>query len=1047
MSENPQTTGEVLGLDLGTNSLGWALIKPDGGIRASGVRVFEAGAEGDIASGRDQSRAVNRRLMRLQRRQLWRRTWRLKKLFVLLQEAGLLPDSNGNEAEARDAVLKTLDLHLVPKHRQSGRERQANHLLPYLLRAKALTDKLEPFELGRALYHLGQRRGFESNRRSVEKDDKEAGKVKADIGVLEKEMLEAGAPTLGAYLSTLDPDQQRVRRRWTARSMFKDEFAKIWAAQAPHHAGVMTEDMHKKLFRVLFYRRPLKSQKRLVGPCELVHRRRRASKASLLYQRFRLLQAVNHLEGYDNDGFVVELTDEQRGKLAAALNQNGDLTFSQIRTLLDFRRSQGIAFNLERGGEKRLPGNRTTARLAPIFGERWESMSLEERQAVVHDVLSYRKKEALGKRGREFWKLSPEKAQELAAVRLEDGYGSLSTKALGKLIPLLEKGLTFMEAVDQAFPERRIAKPVCAVLPAARKALSSLRNPTVERAMSELRKVVNGLVRKYGKPGVIRIELARDLKRPRKERETWSKKNRKQQDWREKAAEKLLNDARIRQPKRSDIEKALLFLECDGVCPYTGKQIGFAGLFGDSPQFDVEHIIPFPVSLDDSFLNKTLCYNQENREVKGKRTPWEAYSGVPDRFEQILARVKAFRSDAVEEKLRRFSMQPEQVQERFASFSNRHLQDSRYAARLASEYLGLLYGGKIDADGTLRVQVTAGQVTAFLRDEWHLNGILGDGPGKSRDDHRHHALDAIVVALAGPGVVQTLRDAAARAVASGRRRFAPIPEPWSEFKAEAYKTVHDLVVSHRVDRKLGGAMHKDTLYSPPIQARDARGRPVEVRHLRRELSKLKASEVSKIVDKRVREAVERKLSELGAPPERAFVERANHPSLEAKDGRRVAIHKVRIRVSDHPARIGSRPRERHVVNEGNHHIEVLEKRDRQGIVTWDRVLVDRLEAHRRLRAKLPVIQRNHGAAGKFLFSLAPGELIEVDDGQGGRMFCRVRSVNKDPRVGYVLSTDARLKGDISAAGDLFRHSIDQLRAIRLRKVVVDPLGGVRPAYD
>src|SRR5208282_4242417 len=185
---SPELRHYILGLDIGSASLGWALIDvPDGvpsGIVAAGVRVFDPGVDGDIDSGQDESRNKVRRDARLQRRQFCRRARRCQNVFALLQGVGLLPPAPASavtsKAATRDRLLAELDRQIRsrwaarPADGQSGDALTAtDHLLPYLLRARALDQPLLPHELGRAVYHLGQRRGFKSNRKTQPKKDEE----------------------------------------------------------------------------------------------------------------------------------------------------------------------------------------------------------------------------------------------------------------------------------------------------------------------------------------------------------------------------------------------------------------------------------------------------------------------------------------------------------------------------------------------------------------------------------------------------------------------------------------------------------------------------------------------------------------------------------------------------------------------------------------------------------------------------------------------------------------------------------------------------------
>ena len=301
---------------------------------------------------------------------------------------------------------------------------------------------------------------------------------------------------------------------------------------------------------------------------------------------------------------------------------------------------------------------------------------------------------------------------------------------------------------------------------------------------------------------------------------------------RENAKRKILDKLGIENARPGDILKVLLAEECNWECPYTGKTICMETLLGPHPQFDIEHIIPFSRSLDNSFINKTLCDIEENRDVKQNRTPYEAYASNESKWHEISSRVKRFRGSAAHAKLRKF--QQKELDEDFAA---RMLQDTRYMSRLATEYLGLLYGGPIDADGCRRVQVSTGRMTAYLRDEWGLNAILADGDDdeKNRADHRHHAVDAIVIALTDAGTVELLSRSAAIAEERGHRLFAPVEKPWPSFLDDVRRSVDAINISYRVNRRVSGALHEETNYSKPHQGQDEKGKVAEYRHVRKPL--------------------------------------------------------------------------------------------------------------------------------------------------------------------------------------------------------------------
>jgi len=278
----------VLGLDIGANSVGWAVLSTNPGaserILDAGVRIFEAGLEGDITSGKAESRNVARRNARSARRRLNRLTRRLNVLFHLLQGAGLLPastmpantdDGDRWSSRQRHAILTQLNHELA----HTWRDRLASkglpaeiaqriaHTLPYFLRARALDEKLTPHELGRVFYHLGERRGFLSNRKKPA--GKEEGVVKKGIGELAARMRDTASRTLGEYFSKLDPEHERIRNCYTSREMYEQEFEGIWNAQVPHHPDVLTKDLKKSIRRAIFYQRPLRWDRKTIGDCDL----------------------------------------------------------------------------------------------------------------------------------------------------------------------------------------------------------------------------------------------------------------------------------------------------------------------------------------------------------------------------------------------------------------------------------------------------------------------------------------------------------------------------------------------------------------------------------------------------------------------------------------------------------------------------------------------------------------------------------------------------------------------------------------------------------
>lgn len=364
--EDKRATPYILGLDIGASSVGWAVIDLDRGKPAHlircGARVFDCGIEGtDFSEGKDNSRSATRRQARMARRMLARRVRREAKLYRTLAQAGLLPVGDRPDLLAPDAlrpglaaeraryidgILKGLDAQLKEEVLRDlpDRHRQEQVWL-FRLRALALDEKLTPHQLGRALYHLGQRRGYKSNRKEravLEEPKQESDKAKerkkklnevdGGIGQLEDEMRLAGARTYGEYFAGIDPHLRRIRSQYTSRKRYEDEFERIWAAQAKHHA-VLTDKLKRQVRRAIFHQRPMKSQAALIGSCEFERRgpkrfergRKRAPWGLLLAQRFRTLQQVSNARIVARGGAVRDLTTAERDTLLTVLDRQDKL--------------------------------------------------------------------------------------------------------------------------------------------------------------------------------------------------------------------------------------------------------------------------------------------------------------------------------------------------------------------------------------------------------------------------------------------------------------------------------------------------------------------------------------------------------------------------------------------------------------------------------------------------------------------------------------------------------------------------------------------------
>ncbi len=1052
----------ILGLDLGARSVGWALLEKQGDewkrIVAAGVRVFEAGTEGDIEGGRDESRGAARRARRLARRQVRRRRQRARALYRELAKAGLLPEADAGSGRPMALCIQQrinqLDEQLRLKYAGAPGVQQ----IPYLLRARALDHPLEPYELGRALYHLGQRRGFKSNRKAearkttiedLTKAREEKSKVYRGIGDLRAAMESSGARTLGEYLSRLNPAEERIRNRYTHRSMYEDEFRKIWEAQRIHHPA-LTRELKDRLWEILFRQRPLRDTEDLIGECEWIPGEKRAPLWSLDYQRFRLLQAVNHLRVSVNGRSPRPLNESERRRLVEALDSEAKVSVAQAKKILGLRKAE---FTLEEGGEKHLPGNVVGAQLAEILGDDWKALGFDQQRELVNCIATAESDEQLQSTLCQKWVFSQTVAGKIATgVALPSGYASLSLKAIQAVLPYLEQGLSVQEARLRAgIPlERRV--DVHAFLPPLVDSGVPVYSPAVKRALTEMRKVVNAIIRRYGKPDEIHIETARELRKSREERSKDAKRMREREQEREKMRQRIHTEIGIplHQIARYDILTGLLWDECEGRCPYCGESLGgFASLFGGNSPAQIEHIIPFSRSLDNSQVNLTLAHVRCNRE-KGDRTPWEAYGADPERWEQILRRVDTFKGSLARAKRNRFRMDENAVSDLLAQFSSRHLNDTRAAAVAAARYLALLYGGEI-VEGERKIFKLTGQVTAYLRDVWELNGLIpsihnearGESSAeqaaaiKSRDDHRHHAIDAVVIALCNQRWIQLLSEANRGAAAARRRLFAPIAPPWVGFKEELREILKSMNISFRPDHRVTGALHKETFYTRVGESPEGG----DVVRQRKPVTDLSASEIERIADPVVREAVRARFEEVGRDARKL---EGNWPVLPNRNGPPVPIKRVRIELNRAVVPVGRGFWLRWAEPSETHHIEIYEVTG-NGRTVWRGDVVSMREAVMRAARGAPVVSRQAIPNARFLFSLAKEDTVRLRGDREGIWV--VKKIKADTQIVLVPQHDARKEKDKTSRRTEFAPTAGGLQKYRAEKVVVLPIGDVVACHE
>ncbi len=1048
-----------LALDLGTNSLGWCVLELDHdgnpkGIRRMGVRIFTDGRNLKDKS----SLAVARRIARQMRRRRDRTLVRRARLMAALIRFGLMP--------AEHAARKELE-----------------RLDPLALRARGLTEELTPYEIGRALFHINQRRGFKAVRTTG--DAKEAGKVKTAIGRLEAQMGEAKTPTLGAFFQWLRTNGRSVRARlsgrgakaeypfYPARSMLEEEFDKLWQAQARHHPDLLIDEARTTLRQRIFHQRPLKPP--LVGKCSLNPDDPRAPRALPSAQLFRLYTELGNLRIIGPDLSERPLTIEQRALILRAVKAKPTkkaISFKDIRKVLKL--GSDVNFSHESARRPELASDETAAVLSNKkgFGPRWVKLTLAEQDEVVERLLTDTDEGALIDWLSTRWGLEPEAAAHVAGASLPDFHLRIGRRALAALLPKLEqetydgRPIRFDEAVPLAFPglhhsdrrpgelldslpyygavlERHVAFGTGDPKHPDEKRLGRIANPTVHIGLNQLRLLVNAVIERYGHPHEIVIELARPLKQSQEARNRTEKEQTENQKKNE-ARKALLCSVNAPVNGRNLMKLRLWEEQGSGLdrrCPYTGTPIGLKFLL--SEEVEIDHILPFSRSLDDSAANKVICLTEANRE-KRNRTPWDAFHADKERWAKILGCVE----DLPSNKRWRFTENALERWDEEGGFHARQLADTQYLSRIACAYLRHVCHPD-------RVRASPGRLTALLRRRWGVDSILRDhnressDPAidavgvKNRNNHLHHGLDAAVIGCVDQRMVHRVANAAQQAEEKDLLRLmADFDPPWEGFRDELAARVRGVTVCVKPEHGTGGRLHEDAAYGPTTAKEQEEGFTLAYRIL---LDDLTEKQVTQIRSPDLRKAmVERVAFHKAGSDAKQAVEKAAEDVAAMPPW--VGVRRARILVKEEKPIWLNGPTGapyKGLIAGDVHHIDIVALPDGR----WTGHGVTLFEAHRtalpdgRAAPYVPVVGE------RFVMRLHKGDLVRLE--HNGRL--RVMRV-----VQLAPSNNRVVMAEHFEAGKLDERHKDQndpfcwlfaafntLRQRKARRVTVDPLGRVR----
>jgi CRISPR-associated endonuclease Csn1 len=1002
----------ILGIDLGIASCGWAVIEvagDSGKIIAAGVRCWEAPEAPKTREPKNQER----RRIRGQRRVIRRRRQRMNSLRQLFADSGLLPT-------ALPEALKVQGLD------------------PWRARAEGLDRLLTPPELAIALGHIARHRGFRSN----SKRDRGANAQSETSKMLSA--IEANRETLSKYRTVgemffRDPAFQRRKRnrgdysRSILRLDLEDEVRRLFKRQRELGNNLATEELESAYSSVAFFQRPLADSWDRVGSCPFEPGEKRASKHSYSFELFRFLSRLNTLRVGSGRNYRALTEDEIRAAAADFANTKG-MTFARLRkvTAISENCFQGIALEDEKKRDVVARSGSCavgTFTLKECLGHGvWSSLRCRpEVLDRIADTVSFFE--------------SPENIQsELEKLGLEpcvietiqkgiaegvfskfSGAGHISARAARQIIPHLMRGLTYDKACAEAGYTH------------TDRVETEITNPVARRALLEGEKQVRAVVREFGIPDRIHIELGRDIGKSAEERAEIERGIEKRNKEKDKVRDIEFPEVMGRPPHNGEeLLRFELWKEQGGRCLYTDDSISPTQIAAGDNSVQVDHILPWSRFGDDSFMNRTLCTARANQQKRG-RTPFEWFKAdkTEAEWEAFRARVETCKHLRGLKKRNYLLQNAEEVEERFRT---RNLNDTRYAARALMARLEKSYPSEA---GRRRIFARPGALTHKLRRAWGIDDLKKDPDTRKRiDDDRHHALDAIALAATTEGAVNRLTHAFREAERKGlAREFGEFEPPWLTFAEDARKAHGEVFVSRAEIRRARGKAHDATIK----QIRNENGGVLV--YERKPIDELTLADLDRIPVPKPHGKVADpgKLRDDMVRSLRDWIEKGKPKDDPPRSPRRDIIRKVRVATKDKvrvEIRGGTADRGDMV------RVDVFTKPNKKGVGQFFLVPIYPHEVatlekppSRAVRrgaeeGEWPIMDHTY----EFLWSIYPMSLLELTKSDG--------TIIKRYFKGLDRSTGAINLSEVTSSQRLARHSIGPRTLKQFRKLTVDRLGRV-----
>lgn len=797
----------ILGLDLGITSIGWAVVNVDdydtknNKILESGVRIFTLAEHPKDG----KSLALPRREARSARRTTKRKAQKLRRVKRLL---------------IQNKILSEDEL----KHLFIGNKKQVD---VWQLRREALYRELNNKELSRIMLHLAKHRGYASNRKSEEVTDSEGKAVLSGIThnskILEKEKYR----TIGEYISSKvkkrngkDSEGKLNYENSISRDMLKSEIEIIFSKQKEFGNTFVDDELLQKYKKIAFEQRPLKSVAGMVANCPFEIDEKRASKSSYTFEIFRALQKLKNLRVIDANGLEMPLIFEQIKQIIQNAKITKNFTYKSLKKLFPQYKDlkiKGLVYHDYKTGEIKEPEKvkfldftgyqKIQKAVQSVDNLYWNTIEKDSTTLdSIATVLTTEKDDKESIKQLQSIVENEKVCESLVKVSFS-GFAHLSNKALRRIIPHLESGHDYDKACEKAgYDFKALFKGEKKLLlpPLSEQENVEMTNPVVKRAIAQMRLVYNAITRKYGELDAIHVEFTRDIKKSHDDRRKIEKAQGEFRQTKENARLQAI-DKLGKEPNAKELLKFRLWEEQNHQCIYSGEYIS-PHILQDPYATEIDHILPYSRSMDDSLNNKVLCFTKENQD-KGSKTPYEYMK--QERFAVFKIRVEGYKSIKEVKKKRLTKTNFDESSE--IAFKERNKNDTSYISKFVKNYMEAHLVFK-KSSMKRHVFTMNGMLTTQLRYKWGV----GD---KNRENHLHHAEDAIILAFSTQSMVQKLSTVSAQRegfiykTKEEKAKKLRFETPVEDFGQKVRESLSEIFVSHMPRRKIGGAAHKATIYS------------------------------------------------------------------------------------------------------------------------------------------------------------------------------------------------------------------------------------------